>query len=198
MKKKTTKFRAYLTIDREEQFLNEMCQNGWKPVKIILGMFFKFERCEPGEYIARVTTSMKTDKNSTGKHKRTQMIEFLTDSGAEIVPEFNIDAGTRIYAIRPTSMGEFEINTDIASLIADYSSRRKYHRMLATAALVIAIVAIAFGICMVAYDGYVASYAMTEFVTAGMELLLSIMAGVPALKYSRKIKELQAQREFQE
>ncbi len=198
MKKKTTKIRAYLTIDREEQFLNEMCQKGWKPVKIILGMFFKFERCQPGEYIARVTTSMKTNKRDSGKKKREQMIEFLTDSGAEIVPEINIDAGTRIYAIRPASMGEFEINTDIAALIADYSSRRKYHRLLAIAALVIAIIGIAFGLLFTHLDGYVCSSAMLEFVMAGLELLLSILVTIPIPKYSRKIKELREQSEVQE
>lgn len=198
MKKKTTKIRAYLTIDREEEFLNEMCQKGWKPVKIILGMFFKFERCEPGEYIARVTTSMKTNKRDSGKQKRDRMIEFLTDSGAEIVPEINIDAGTRIYAIRPASMGEFEINTDIAALIADYSSRRKYHRVVAIAALIIAIIAITFGVLFTWLYGYVCDSAVVEFVCAGIELLLSILVAIPIRKYSRKIKELQAQREFQE
>lgn len=198
MKKKTTKIRAYLTIDREEEFLNEMCQKGWKPVKIILGAFFKFERCEPGEYIARVTTSMKTNKRDSGKQKRDRMIEFLTDSGAEIVPEINIDAGTRIYAIRPASMGEFEINTDIAALIADYSSRRKYHRVVAIAALIIAIIAITFGVLFTWLYGYVCDGAVVEFVCAGIELLLSILMIIPARTYSRKIKEWQAQSEFEE
>ena len=198
MKKKTTKIRAYLTIDREEEFLNEMCQKGWKPVKIILGAFFKFERCQPGEYISRVTTSMKTNKTDSGKQKRERMIEFLTDSGAEIVPELNVDAGTRIYAVRPASMGEFEINTDIAALIADYSSRRKYHRMVAIAALIIAIIAITFGVLFTWLYGYVCDAAVVEFVCAGIELLLSILVAIPIRKYSRKIKELQAQREFQE
>lgn len=198
MKKKTTKIRAYLTIDREEQFLNEMCQKGWKPVKIILGAFFKFERCQPGEYIARVTTSMKTNKTDSGKQKRERMIEFLTDSGAEIVPELNVDAGTRIYAVRPASMGEFEINTDIAALIADYSSRRKYHRMVAIAALIIAIIAITFGVLFTWLYGYVCDAAVVEFVCAGIELLLSILMIIPTRTYSRKIKELRAQREFEE
>lgn len=198
MKKKTTKFRAYLTIDREEQFLNEMCQKGWKPVKIILGMFFKFERCELGEYIARVTTSMKTNKRDSGKKKRDRMIEFLTDSGAEIVREFNIDAGTRIYAVRPASMGEFEINTDIDALISDYSSRRKYHSLLAAAALAIAIFAIVLGILMVVTAGYVTSYAEMEFVTAAADIFLAIVSIIPIPKYSRKIKELREQRVVEE
>ena len=55
-KNKMTKAIFCLTIDREEELLNEMCAQGWKPVKIWLGLWFRFERCEPGEYIARVTT----------------------------------------------------------------------------------------------------------------------------------------------
>lgn len=197
MKDKVTKFRAYLTIDREEEFLNEMCQKGWKPVKIILGVIFKFERCEPGEYIARVTTSMKPGSAGSSKKKRESMIEFLTDSGAEIIPEtLNVDINTRIYTVRPSSLGEFEINTDIESLIADYTARLKYHRKFSVAAFVIMLFALLFGILM-CIDGEYHS-ACIEFIAAAMELLAFLMVFIPVPKYSRKIKELRAQRTIHE
>lgn len=197
MKRKTTKCRAYLTIDREEKFLNEMCQKGWKPVKIILGAFFKFERCQPGEYIARVTTSMKPGSAGSSKEKRESMIEFLTDSGAEIIPErFNVDIKTRIYAVRPSNLGEFEINTDIESLIADYTARRRYHRNWSIAAAVILIIALLMGIWMCVEGVYDAAY--IDFVAAAIELLAFLMMFIPIPKYSRKIKELTAQREINE
>ena len=128
---KITKFRAYATIDREEIFLNEMCAQGWKPVGIILGMWFRFEKCQPGEYIARVTTCVDPKGRKAGKERRRQLAEILTESGAEIVPETNRDAGTRIYAVRKAELGEFEINTDIDSLISEYTGRRRYHLICA-------------------------------------------------------------------
>lgn len=197
MKDKITKLRVYTTIDREEKFLNDMCQKGWKPVKIILGMFFKFERCEPGEYIARVTTSMKPGSAGSSKEKRESMIEFLTDSGAEIIPEkLNVDINTRIYTVRPSSLGEFEINTDIESLIADYTARLKYHRKFSVAAFVIMLFALLFGILM-CIDGEYHS-ACIEFIAAAVELLAFLMVFIPVPKYSRKIKELRAQRTIHE
>lgn len=197
MKDKITKLRAYTTIDREEKFLNDMCQKGWKPVKIILGMFFKFERCEPGEYIARVTTSMKPGSAGSSKEKRESMIEFLTDSGAEIIPEkLNVDINTRIYAVRPSSLGEFEINTDIESLIADYSARLKYHRNWSVIAFLFMAFAILFGILMCIDGEY--DFACIEFTSAAVELLAFLMLFIPVPKYSRKIKELRAQREIHE
>ena len=124
MKKKTnrmTKTVICLTIDQEEEYLNKMCAQGWKPVKIMLGLWFTFEKCEPGEYIVRVTTGIDPKGRKASRERRERMIEFLTDSGAEIVPETNVDAKTRIYAVRPARLGAFEINTDIDALIADYT-----------------------------------------------------------------------------
>jgi hypothetical protein len=199
MKNKTTKCRTYLTIDREEQFLNEMCQKGWKPIKIILGMFFKFERCEPGEYTARVTTSMKLGSAAANKQKREQMIEFLTDSGAEIIPEsLNVDTKTRIYTVRKSSLGEFEINTDIESLIADYTARRKYHITWIIIALVLAVFGTLLGTLMAVVDGYVGKSAWLEFTGVMLEVFCALMFAIPIPKYSRKIKELTEEREINE
>ena len=196
MKKTTTKFRAYSTIDREEQFLNEMCQKGWKPVKIILGVFFKFERCEPGEYIARVTTTTKGDGTQSDIQKRTQLIEFLTDSGVEIIPELNLDSDCRIYAIRPASMGEFEINTDIESLIEEYTSRLKYHSIVGILGMVSLVM-------LTQLECYTAS--PNDIVGLCLSLIVAVFGSItmlsgfiPVFKYRRKIKELKAQRNVNE
>lgn len=197
MKNKIVKCRLYLTIDREEKFLNEMCQKGWKPVKIILGMFFKFVRCEPNEYIARVTTSMKSKSAAASRQKREQMAEFLIDSGAEVIPEtLNVDINTRIYAVRPSNLGEFEINTDIDSLIADYTARRRYHKNWSIAAAVFLILALISGILM-CFDGAYKP-ACVEFIAAVIEGIAFFALTVPIPKYSRKIKELTEQREINE
>ena len=204
MKDRTTKFRMYATIDREEIFLNDMCQSGWKPVKIFMGMFFVFERCEPHEYIARVTSAIDPDHKEASKKRREQITEILTDSGAEIVRETNIDAATRIYAIRPTSLGEFEINTDIDSLIADCRARRRYHINLAVFSALIFVAAFFLGTDMMSdyamsnQSGVTLVGAYVEFSCAALMLVLLVVVVIPISKYSRKIKELRAKREIEE
>ena len=43
------KFKLYYDKDAEEDWLKEMCLNGWAFKKFFLG-FYTFEKCEPGEY----------------------------------------------------------------------------------------------------------------------------------------------------
>ena len=73
MKKKAnriTKTVICLTIDQEEEYLNKMCAQGWKPVKIMLGLWFTFEKCEPGEYIVRVTTGIDPKGRKASRERR--------------------------------------------------------------------------------------------------------------------------------
>lgn len=204
MKDRITKFRMYATIDREEIFLNNMCKKGWKPVKIFLGAFFVFERCKPGEYIARVTSAIDPDNMKASKKRREQITEFLIDSGAEIIHEINIDAKMRIYAIRPANLGEFNINTDIDSLIADCRARRRYHINLAVFSALICVAALFFGTNMLTdyttlnHSGIVLAEACVEFFCAVLLFVCFTVIAVPIPKYSRRIKELRTKREIEE
>ena len=207
MKKKTnrmTKTVICLTIDQEEEYLNKMCAQGWKPVKIMLGLWFTFEKCEPGEYIVRVTTGIDPKGRKASRERRERMIEFLTDSGAEIVPETNVDAKTRIYAVRPASMGDFEINTDIDALIADYTARRRYHIDWSLAAALFFVTGVLEGAFMAAmYRVPEGTYvdlvcACLEFIGAALLLLSFVCLIVPIPSYTRKIRELKEQRQIEE
>ena len=203
-KQTVTKFRAYATIDREEIFLNEMCAKGWKPVRIIFGAWFVFEKCQPGEYIARVTTCVDPAGHKAGRERREQLAELLTESGAEIVPETNIDASTRIYAVRRADAGDFEINTDIDSLIAEYTGRRKYH--ILTGAMLFAL----FVLCVVIVSVMVNDYLMNpndrmplisagfEFFAAVAELMCSFVSLYPVPAYTKKLREFRSRREIEE
>ncbi|MBQ9902434.1 MAG: DUF2812 domain-containing protein [Clostridia bacterium] len=203
-KNNITKFRLYATIDREEAFLNEMCAAGWKPVRIILGAWFQFEKCRPGEYIARVTTCIDPKGHRAGKQRRQQLSEILIESGAEIIPETNIDAGTRIYAVRKAELGEFEINTDIDSLISEYTGRRRYHITLGALLLAFFVLCACWGCSMIHEyrlypdEAFHLTSACIEFVCAAIELLCSLVLLIPVPKYSRKINELRSQREIEE
>lgn len=209
-KQTVTKFRLYATIDREEIFLNEMCAAGWKPVKIILGAWFKFEKCQPGEYIARVTTCIDPQgrkagkKRKAGNTRREQLTEFLTESGAEIIPETNIDADTRIYTVRRADMGNFEINTDIDSLICEYTGRRRYHITFGVLLLAFFVLCAFWGGAMVhdymlyTDEKFHLSSACVEFVCAAIELLCAVVLLIPVPGYTKKLKELRGRREIEE
>lgn len=203
--KKPTKIepKFYVMIDKEEIYLNEMCRKGWKPTEIFLGIFFVFEKCEPGEYIARVTTAVDADSGKATKEKRRLLTEYLTDSGAEIVHETNIDADTRIYAIRPAALGAFDINTDTDSLMADYCARRKFYAIWAVIAGLMALVALLLGVSFAweAKEMGEASAlrgACMEFVCAAGLLLLLIALIIPIGKYNRRLRELRRKRELEE
>ena len=203
-KQTVTRFRAYATIDREETFLNEMCAEGWKPVKISLGAWFHFEKCQPGEYIARVTTCVDPKGKKESRRRRKQLTEYLTESGAEIIPETNIDAGTRIYAVRRADMGDFEINTDIDSQISEYTGRRRYHLVFGAALLVFFVLFLFLGSTMV-YDymlnpdeRFHLSYACIEYACAAVELVCGLVLLLPVPKYSKKIRELKSRRTIEE
>lgn len=203
MKNKKIEPNLYTMIDNEEIYLNQMCEKGWKPVEIFLGIFFCFERCEPGEYIARVTTTMDTEKGRSTKEKRRFLTEYLTDSGAEIVHETNIDAGSRIYAVRPAALGPFEINTDTDSLIADYQARRKFHIIWTVIAGVLFLMAMTFGVlftreAMELGDSDIMRSAYIEFASAALLLVCFIAVVIPIGKYNRKIRQLREKREFEE
>ena len=207
MKKKTnrmTKTVICLTIDQEEEYLNKMCAQGWKPVKIMLGLWFTFEKCEPGEYIVRVTTGIDPKGRKASRERRERMIEFLTDSGAEIVPEINVDAKTRIYAVRPARLGAFEINTDIDALIADYTARRRYHIGWSLAAALFFVIGVLEGAFMAAmYRVPEGTYvdlacACLEFIAAALLLLTFVCLLLPIPSYTRKIRKLKEQRQIEE
>ena len=204
-KKQTTiRFRAYATIDREEIFLNEMCEQGWKPVSIFLGIWFKFLKCEPGEYITRITTCVDPKGSKAGRQRREQISEFLTESGAEIIPETNIDADTRIYAVRRADMGDFQINTDIDSLILEYTGRRRYHLTFGALLLSFFVICVLLGCGMLhdpmpsADESFYLSSACVEFVCAALELLCAVVLMMPVPGYCKKIKELRNLREIEE
>ena len=203
-KKTITKFRAYATIDREEIFLNEMCAEGWKLVRINLGAWFVFEKCQPGEYIARVTTCVDPAGHQAGITRREQLAEFLTESGAEIVPETNIDASTRIYAVRRADAGEFEINTDIDSLIAEYTGRRKYHMITGVALLALFVMIVILGSVMLndflmhPNDREPLISACIEYFAAVLELMCSFVAFYPIPAYTKKLRALRSRRAIEE
>lgn len=113
------KFRLYFDKDKEEEWLNQMVDEGWAMKSFFLGMF-TFEPCEPGEYIYR------TDLLWSGGKGVQDYAEFLEDTGVEIV-----DRWFRwIFLRRKTSEGPFELYTDLESKIANYQHLARFYQIL--------------------------------------------------------------------
>ena len=75
---KKTVFRFFLSIEKEQKFINEMNQKGWKLEMIRYGSFYKFVSCEPGEYFTEIYA---VDTGSVG-----DMISAAVLCGYECIP----------------------------------------------------------------------------------------------------------------
>ena len=107
--------RRYYDVTENEEWLNEMAQDGHAMNDCRPGLFadtLSFEKCEPGEYIFRV---LMLDNNP--KHPESmRYLRFLREGGAEHVGS----NGNAVYLRKKTAGGPFDIFTD-------RGSRLKYH-----------------------------------------------------------------------
>jgi len=108
----------YIDMLENEEWLNEMAQDGHAMDDFSLGLFkdvYSFEKCEPGEYIFRV---MMLD--NFAKHtKSIRYLRFLRESGVEHVGS----NGNVVYLRKKADSGPFDIFTD-------RDSRLKYHKKM--------------------------------------------------------------------
>lgn len=109
------KFRLYYDKDREEQWLNEMAEDGWALESFFMGVY-TFGKCEPGEYIYQI------DLMPGNKIKRDEFKSFLRENGVEIVEEWC----RWIFLRKRASEGEFEMYTDIESKLKQYKRIRNF------------------------------------------------------------------------
>lgn len=72
------RFRLYFDKDKETAWLNEMSGRGWAMKGFFAG-FYRFEKCEPGEYIYQI------DFGDEMYHVSDEYRELMEDIGAEIV-----------------------------------------------------------------------------------------------------------------
>ncbi len=105
-----TVFKAYAewNYEKEEKWLNEMADKGWKLVKVGFCKYV-FEPCEPGEYTIRLQALEDSYKSKKGRN----YIEFVEETGAEFIDGLSIAA----YFCKKRSEGEFELFSDNASRI---------------------------------------------------------------------------------
>jgi hypothetical protein len=107
--------RRYYDITENEEWLNEMAQDGHAMNDCCAGLFtdtFSFEKCEPGEYIFRV---LMLDHN-VNHPESMRYLRFLRESGVEHIAS----NGNAVYLRKKAADSPFDILTD-------RDSRLKYH-----------------------------------------------------------------------
>lgn len=109
-KTKMVKFRWCYNTDKETEWLNHMAEQGWALTGFCLG-FYRFERCEPGEYIYQIDATDKLFGVSEDYR------QFMEEMGAEIVCTWGFYAFLRRKAVE----GPFELYTDVEFTVAHYT-----------------------------------------------------------------------------
>ena len=109
------KLRLYYNKDTETAWLNEMAAEGWALTGFFAG-FYRFEKCEKGEYIYQIDFGDKLYAVSN------EYRELMNELGVEIMVLW----GYWIILRKKAADGPFELYTDVESEIEHY---RKIRRM---------------------------------------------------------------------
>ena len=72
----------FLDFDKEEQWLNEMCLNGWA-FWHTNGVIYRFKKCEPGEYIYQIDFDEKKPKEGVDDY-----VVFRCSCGDQVVHQW--------------------------------------------------------------------------------------------------------------
>ena len=111
-------------FDKEEQWLNEMAMEGWALYDAGFCVY-RFEKSEPGEYTIRMEMH-RCDS---------EYIEFMEGTGAEHVGR----CAQWIFFRKKSSLGQFDIFSDIDSRVRHLNSLIKLMLLVALANILIGI-----------------------------------------------------------
>lgn len=107
------KFRLFYNTDKETKWLNRMAEQGWAMTGFSFG-FYRFEKCEPGEYIYQVDAAEKMFSVSEDYR------QFMGEMGVEIVGIW----GCWVLLRRKAEEGPFQLYTDVESSYKYYTRAR--------------------------------------------------------------------------
>ena len=114
------KFRIYFDKDKEELWLNEMAGAGWAMTDFFLG-FYRFEPCEPGEYIYQIDLFTENKQHMTHE----EYLSIIEESGAEYVCRWFWWGFFR----RRAELGDFQLYTDVDSRLEQLQRIFRFFRL---------------------------------------------------------------------
>lgn len=109
------KFKMFYDSDKETEWLNRMAEQGWAMTGFFFG-FYRFAKCEPGEYIYQVDITEKMFSLSEDYQ------QFMKEMGVEVVCLW----GPWVILRRRAEDGSFKMYTDVESTITHYTKVRKW------------------------------------------------------------------------
>lgn len=112
--KKVFRLLTEWNYENEEEYLNAEVQKGFV-LKKARFLRFEFEPCEPGEYTIRIMPYIY------GKKSKKQHIEFMEETGAEYLGSY----GDFLFFRKKTSLGDFDIYSDLDGKIQIYKGMQK-------------------------------------------------------------------------
>ena len=104
--------------EKEEKWLNEMANMGFAMVSITGGIFYEFEKCEPGEYIYR----LELLEHHALSLESMKYIQFVEDTGAEMMGYWL----SWVYFRKKAREGEFNLFSDIDSKVRHFKRIRRF------------------------------------------------------------------------
>lgn len=175
------KFKLTFDKDWEQNWLNEMCQQGWAFKSFSFGVY-TFETCQPGEFIYQVDLMPGSGVQASDPDG---YAEFMAETGVEVVARW-----FRWIILRKRAEdGPFEIYTDAESQIASYKSIR----MMLCWGLMLELLCSAPTFRQLLSNDF--DPAINIFLCVVSVFFICIFAGFVAgiLKYTRRIQELEQQ-----
>lgn len=164
--------KGYCNHDKEEKWLNEMASKG---LTLTDTSWFKyvFEDSDKGEYIYRVVMLGRLASHP----ESIKYLGFLEETGAEVVGTYLSWA----YVRKKASYGEFEIYSDIKSMLIHYKRLKKLLSILAC----IQIMPIFFYVASI-LDGYKVPFGI---VLPPIIIFISLLfTTIPIVKKIKKMK----------
>lgn len=119
------KFRLYFDKEAEEQWLNEMCSQGWEMTNFFFGVY-TFAPCSPGFYTYQVDMPEFPGGRLGRDQKKREYIDFVESTGAEYVCSW----GYYMIFRKETEKGEFKLYTDAESQMKLYQRIRRLFVMV--------------------------------------------------------------------
>lgn len=169
----TIKHKLFVDYEKEEKWLNEMCQKGLA-LRHYTFLKYHFENCEPGQYIYRLQLLEHDPTHAESK----EYLDFVQDLDVEVV-----DTYIRwVYFRKLASEGPFEIHSDIASKIKHHKAIMSFTGIIALSNFTIALSNLSIGM-------------ITKFnlYFVGINGFFAVLLGYLSYKQYRHIQKLKAE-----
>lgn len=191
-----TKFKLFLDLDKEINYINEMNEKGWKLVYLKLGCFYTFVKTEPGEYVSLIYAESKENIS--------RVTAFAAQCGYESIPHTNDGMGELMYLTGKKSHVSQDFVSDIPSRIECY---KKIHKKLFIMAILYHLLSLLYIFIVAGSVVLLLKFQANAFITA-----LAIIYGILSLiiiscdiniclishRYKKIIKRLQAENSIYE